>query len=611
MDYSKLSTVTDSLSKGKQHHVPATAVGLKVQEHRNPLDSIRTVTKVADAKSGVVVLDTKGIRDLMRMPREDRRKFLARCSDSNRRRILDAMNAVKRISDAGADKLGYMLLDDLLSNVLFDPSGYNKETLDTYVATQEYTEFDEDTKKLIDKVSKDAFDGTADKDLLDKFESHLQGASKLRSISGNITSQNTQEPSEDTWEDDLKEEFTDSVAADCKAFLHAKDAKVLGTLVSDTISMYKNKRSLQFMTDSYWEAFDKAFKEQFEGLDTFQNREASFKGRFGCTIQECLDSSEISDSIHNMLLRLADDESTLDQIAESDYIDSTGKVVHETEDKPIITLLSEALEDFADGDDAKLQALVSSTLNQESSEDTPEEPEEEEDVAFENEPGEEDEEQVEDACRHFAARVLQGKKVNKLYDALRTRVAALRKYNFKVQDCELPVPYQPEATDPAILPPLTHDEFCEACPPELPEGLATLIQGMYGGCTPTEVASVEVQEPYLLINGNQVYVPTTGVASEVANRLTAAEEAHKAHILGSCAVPLSDAMLVFALTNNLHLCDNRFYRTALQSQNWTFDQVPDCLKAQGITKPCILQPCKSIPDGAVGVKIYGAQFKVV
>lgn len=269
MDYSKLSAVTDSVRTGKPLKQKATAAGLKVKYHENPLNEINLITRVTDSKKKLMIMDTRGIHDLMNMSREDMRKFLARITDSDRRRVLNAIKTAKRIADGGGEQLAYILLDDLLANVQFDPSKFNVKTLDDFTSTQEYAQFDENTQVLIGKIKNDEFDPEIDSKLIDAFESHLPTGhkSKLRGVvSASIDTGeefDMDEP-EDTWseEDNEFSEFTDAIHADVTSFIKSHSLRSAISDAEATIAKYLGKRSYKFVSDAYWEEYDKAVKDQ-------------------------------------------------------------------------------------------------------------------------------------------------------------------------------------------------------------------------------------------------------------------------------------------------------------------------------------------------------------
>ena len=129
----------------------------------------------------------------------------------------------------------------------------------------------------------------------------------------------------------------------------------------------------------------------------------------------------------------------LDKVNDLPYINSDGVEETDKEDKTILSLLNEALEQYAQGDDTELQKLANQSIEVE---DTPDDGEEEtneseEGVETSDDSDGEDNEgaegndplTVQDAAK-FARSVLEGSVDNKLLDSYTKLIPALKKIQF-------------------------------------------------------------------------------------------------------------------------------------------------------------------------------------
>jgi hypothetical protein len=588
MDYSKLAQVTDSINgRGKQN---VTAEGRPVKDQKNPLDALEEREHITDtSKPKAIIIDSLFLKKLAKAPREERRKFISRLSDSARKRVL---NELKMIKDSQGNKLGYILLDDLLANIITDPSSENLNNINDFLKSQSYIEITEALQKLIDQVK--AGEVELDADAIAELTKGMDGrACRVASL---VAEKTQDSAAEDTFElpeevDITKEDTTtlvDAAKANVAAFKnHLSFHQVIDAAEDLLAEMQGKNRGYAKASEIYWKAFDEAWSEQFPN---------------GTKFTTSLEEQEIKDSIKELQLMI-DDASNVDTLFEKPAIDDDGKVVEDTEDKSVLDLLVEAVEAFAEGNSEKMEALSQHSLSVEA-DGSPaiEEAEEEGDIEF----NAEDENSLGDSVTHFARRILGKKSVNKLADALTTLAPKLGKYNFKINDCIAPFCELP-AECQAVNMPLTRDEYYQLCPPEL----SPIMVEMLEQCTSPQVISYEQSVPegcLLNVNGGQMYYPYSCSAEELQNRIEQASENEKVQqIISSCAVPLRDAMRIAAACDSLPFIDTRFYKASLGDRCWTFD--PECVPAcmEGAPEGCHVQRCTA---SEANFFIFGVPFKV-
>lgn len=563
MDFGKLAKVADSISKGKgKQNVPAS--GRQVADEKNPLDALEDREKITDQSQKTIIIDDVFIRKLADATRDQRRKFLSRLTDSQRRRVLVSL---KRIKDSGAsERLGYVLLDDLLANVAFDPTKESVKNLNDFVESQNYFEMSDNMKVLVEQVLSGSVD--LDKKALEELKSGL--GERESHLIANIGEQDDFEIPE---EEELTEEDINSLEDSAKQhvalFKQNKNFREVNDAADEVISVFQGKnRNYAKTSNAYWGAFEKAWKEQFEGEDVFKT----------------LNSKEMSDSLEAALDVIQDETSKLDEVFEKPAIDNNGEEVKDVEEESILSLLSEALSDFVSGSPEKLQTLANQNLSTEvPSEET-------EEVTLEEEPDEEPEVEIKedaedeaftDSAIHLARRVLKGKRVNKLVDSLESKVETLKKVNFRKTDCVLPC--NEVAQTQAINMPLSCEEYNTLCPPRITPLMEELLMenkesGAMKALPPIE--SCVVNEQGLIdVNEGQIYVPLCPI-DEFENRIKEAENNEAIHeIVSSCAVSVEDALAAAAKCDNLSFIDTRFYKPSVGSSAWSFDEEnkPACL----------------------------------
>ena len=561
MDFGKLAKVADSISKGKgKQNVPAS--GRQVSDEKNPLDALEDREKITDQSQKTIIIDDLFIRKLADATRDQRRKFLSRLNDSQRRRVLVEL---KRIKDSGfSERLGYVLLDGLLANVAFDPTKESIQNLNDFIESQNYFDMSDNMKVLVEQVRAGSVD--LDKKALEELKSGLGG--RESHLIDNIGEQDDFEIPE---EEELTEEdissLEDSVKQHVALFKKNKKFREVTDAADKVISGFQGKnRNYAKTSNAYWGAFEKAWKEQFEGEDVFKT----------------LNSKEISDSLEAALDVIQDETSKLDEVFEKPATDINGEEVKDVEEESILNLLSEALSDFVSGNTEKLQTLANQNLSTE----VPSE--ESEEVVLEEEPDEEPEveedakdEAFTDSAIHLARRVLKGKRVNKLVDSLESKVKTLQKVNFRKTDCVLPC--NEVAQTQAINMPLSREEYSTLCPPRIIPLMEELLQenkelGVMKALPPIESCVVN-EQGMIDVNEGQIYVPLCHI-DEFENRIKEAENNEALHeIVSSCAVSVEDALSAADKCDYLSFIDTRFYKPSIGSSTWSFDEEnkPACL----------------------------------
>lgn len=589
MDFKELAKVADSFDGSKRH---VTAEVRQVIDEKNPLDALEEREKISDSKT--VIIDAAFIKRLSNAPRDVRRKFLGRLSDSQRRRVLSLLKK-HRVQDSGfSETLGFILLDDLLANAIYDPTEENIESLDYFIKTQNYAYFSDSIMKLVEQVK--SGDDSLDSEAIDELSASIAPrASRVQTIVGEKESldEDFQIPEEEDLTDEDIATLGDAAKKNVDLLLKNRSFKEILDAADDLLADMQGKnRRYSESSNVYWKAFEDAWKEQ--------NPEGQ---KFATNTSE--ETEEIVDSLNNVLESITDD-GELDTIFDNPATDENGEVVRDVEEEPIMELLAEALSEYAHGDDSKLEALSQQTINGDTvSEDNieyMEEPSEEPDSPIEEE--EPSEEQVHDSVVRLARRIIQGKRANKLIDSLKPKVSALRSINFKKCDCVAPFNEVPSEVS-TINMPLSREEFYSIYSGGIPAVMVDILGNLEKQEVPP-ISSCEVVGNCVDINNGQLYYPYTCSAEELEERLNNAEKENLQEIVSSCAVPLEDAMKVAAQCEALHLIDTRFYKSSLSDSAWTFDKdsVPSIIGDSELTH------LKRSSKEDSNIEIFGIPYKM-
>lgn len=540
MDFGKLSQVTDSLSnpdKSKKKDYPKVE-GRTVVKDVNPFGSSKTTKRpIADAvNSRVIVVDSLFIKRLKEVTREQRRKFLSRLTDSQRKRVLNMM----KIGDDDKSKLEFITLDTLLANYVYDPSEVNKANITDFLDTTSLSITD-GLKTLVDEV----LDGkeTLSDEGLQELNEGLDGVnSRLEAFSGEevkVDEETDLTEEEVTSLEDSAKKHVEELFAD-KDFAAIQDKAEV--LLADM--QLKNKR----YGDSakiYWDTFKKYFNTQFNQK-----------------------TKEIEDSI-GILSEIVDDK-VLDKNFEGPAFKGNTPVKN-VEDRSVLELLVEALDDYENSPE-KLEAILKMTISGDETEesDLTEDDDNSVDTTEDtpDEIDEKDENQVKDAVHKLVAKILKGKNVNKLADALTKICPSLSRFNLRVEDCAVCVTAPTCEGVTAVDIPLSCAEYHQ-----LFGGIPTTVAGTLAEKKSPVWPFVQysIKDGVITAGGRQ-YMPYAETLEEIERRLNEAEsDEDRRKIIGSTCVPLRDYQKVAAQYDSLHLLDSRFYRPSTASKSWKFD----------------------------------------
>lgn len=581
MDFTKLSQVADSLREGKSHVSPIVQ-GREVKDQKNPLDSIDVREKITDSEK-VIIVDSIFIKKLKEASRSKRRALLARLTDSQRKRVL---NMLKRVADSAESKLGYITLDTLLANYVYDPSQVNKSNIENFVRDQRYFEYTQQLQDLVQEV----LEGITplSEEGLSQLESGLEGTpSRLAAFSGEVF----EVPEEEELTEEDITTLQDAAKEHAKLWQENHNFTEIRDAAEDLLAEFQGKnRDYKKSSEIYWKQFDEASKEQYE--------------------EQINKINDAADTLESIL-----DDKNLDQVFDNPAMDK-GEEVKDTEDRSILSLLTEALESYADGDSDKLDALLEQTMIEQEDEE-PEEENEEEDADEEQEDEEpeeevdeeefeevteENEDKVKDSVHRLVKRLKQGKKVNKLVDSLLKVCPSLSNYNLKVVDCGNFCTEVPACTDVVADIPLSCEEYHALLGDNIPAVVACAFGEEKCPVWPFNNWSVEGD----CINADgRYYKPYACSLEEVQKRLEeAADDPSRQEIVGSTCVPLSNFRYVAAKCDALNLIDTRFYRPSVASKSWKFKgNLKDIVDAEGTT----LTRCTKDESN---IMLFGSPYKL-
>lgn len=234
MDYSKLAQITDSLITGK-----AVVVEKSERDYKNPteqlnklLDSSKSPKVVTKKITQIVICDEKFMKEFSASPRSKKKEFLSKMSDAQRTRFLKLKH---KMCDSGfSERLGYILLDNLVYNFLTDPSAKNESDLREFMETQEYCDFSEDITNEVEGI----LDGSVET------PEHL--VSETKEVTGNSSVESIiKEPEEPTYDEPTDEELQDMEDA-AREIAVEYDVTQESQQVSDSIESYVSKQKKNF-----------------------------------------------------------------------------------------------------------------------------------------------------------------------------------------------------------------------------------------------------------------------------------------------------------------------------------------------------------------------------
>lgn len=574
VDFKKLSKISDNLFRERQGQGQTVIVdeAVHIDDEKSPLDDIQVdegktggKQKIFDSKHDkVLILDDTQIKSIMSSPRDKRRAILSKLSDAQRKRVLTRYVELKKVQDAEPEvktvsKLDVLNLDNLAANYLFSPTDYNKsllkEGLDSFGL-------------LLDAKYQDFFnvllsDGTAEP----KYENEVQDwVAYCESLGLNSELSNVFELLESEEVDDLADPLNDDAQPNVDNSVTQQLQQEVNT--SDTYT------EQDIMSDSCTILAD------------------CLQKKFGVTVKQIQD------------IKIADDyvASALDKIEEKPFYDDEGNEVVPVEERPVLTLLTEALTAYQNGEPEKLEALAQAPVAEEAQPETEEQEDENPDESKNKKDGEEEvtyeepldiSEDITVKDSSILANAILNKDV-KIYDSYRgihpiidgffdefidhvddvDKESEEGKYDYCIEQSE----YTPCQSVTEV--PLTRDEFCTVY--NTPTYFRNLCAEC--GCDVPEVTAHEIVGPCVTVNGECSYYPYACTVEELKEQMEQ-PGADIQKIIGSRCISLADACRLAAKSDNLNIIDNKFYKKSLTSPEWYFDECPSILKKCGVCKP--------------------------
>lgn len=634
MDFDKLSKVTDSVTSTRSNHRSVQSIssgGKVVEEEESILDSLDLKEKITDSvrvkkeRTKFIILDNASITKITKMKRSDRTRFLSRLSDSQRRKVLSMIHkSTTHVKDAVTDeepeniassatsaddsalKLHLDIANVLMNNAALTQSDYSLKTLKEF-AEKELTSTEEKPIKELANLIADqefSFESKSDKEVLKSALDIFSEYGVDSDVEANLSIA-TAEP---------------TVMDDSAKLQILKEGRRFARKVFDGMSISEIEDSVDAIIGPY-----------------------TVKGYEYDDVKSVFDSgfNSISKNIFNQKVR----DSVIDSIADNPAYDEDGNEIKNEEDKSVLEALQSALVSYADGDDSELQKLASTDLKGNEIDHEDEEPKDGEDPKDDDPEGDEkdshegednkdedhkdeepegeeledeDSKGVKDSVSTKAislAKALLNKdaSVNKIIDDLRSEVPALSKYEFRISDCILE---ENTIATPEIVSerPLNINEFNKLY--QIPAYIKILAHENAPECP--HVNSIETEGQCIKINTNelpQTWIPITGSVDDIMNEIGTDMDVAQSVITDKCVL-VEDAMKIAAKTDNLAFIDPKFYKRKLSDKNWTFDEIPTCVKVGDEEIPsdynCVYPSYADIPKDVpcMSVLIYGQEYKL-
>lgn len=396
MDYSKLiRTCSDWTGSRREAQAPKS-----VPAQRSVLDSIDLRGRIADSEeektqTKVMIIDDTQIRRIMDAPRDERRKVLSRLTDSQRRRLLARYRELTRVKDdASVDKLNYVNLDGILNDCVYVPDAYHLDLLDQW--TSQFT-VPEEIEGFVEAVRTN--DRTA---LAANLDNYIEWC-KENEIATEI--EQAQDVIENTGGADAVSDATRAEVARLRAMKIKDEADkelddetieaIKQAAKSDVVTLEKSDKTQEDLTDYsvdafvkqgynygkvsevYNDAWNAAYKEQAadsskkiatanKKLADAKKKIAELEARLKKVSDEAKKVADSAKKISDLEAKLAERrimDDVIDEIAQKPLLNQDGQEVKPAEDRPIMAVLSEALEAYANGDSELLDKLASTTLN--------------------------------------------------------------------------------------------------------------------------------------------------------------------------------------------------------------------------------------------------------
>ena len=694
MDLSRLVKVRN----GESLTAIADAKGLRVTPRKNGTvldDAIRngertrkTISRIPDnykpsrlanissrqqspaSKTKYIVLDSRAINEIAEMSNTQRRNFLSRLSDSERRKVLRALrvndgledgNVKRRDLNRTLEPQDLYVINDLLTKYAYSRKDDELRMLETYKDILDENDAQElAVLNLINKVIDGDLDLDADNDMINDvfnfledngFETESLEAS-LNTAFGDTASDDEDIVGEEEGGDELdidvegeeggedevdldvtedeggEEEGEKEEEVDINIGDSAKEKPVEKQRVSDSVKPQEKFSDLEadIIDDSYNLAMAMLKGERMDIHDSVNEIIGKYTERCGeeIRVKDTFDRAfsksiqQISNHLSKETQKIKDD--IIEQIDEK-----LGEDSEETESATILESLGSALEAFANGDSEELQALSELTLEDINPQDEDAEEQETED---ENAEGEEEVDLdiegdddlslslTDSACAAVTlAKCLlkNDKRANKIIDRLKDEVSVLKKYNFKISDSEIYEPEVAEDVDPVVEPLLSHDEFRSIY--QYPAYVGEIAKEENPSeCITVESVNYSDLSPVIQVETNGVYqnwIPIMGSVDKIVEQLEQ-DGADVAKIVSDNCVPEEDYYKAAAKTNNLGIVDSKFYKKKLSDEVWICDSKPEFIQDDAVGEGTVFAQegittmPKAVPSGTV--LIYGTTY---
>lgn len=456
MDLKKLSKVTDAISKGRVEIVSNTnrTYSSSAEEMKKIHDNNVSPKVVTKKVTQIVICDSKFMKEFDESTRDKKREFLSKMSDSQRSRFLKLQR--KLMDSAFSERLGLILLDNLVYNFLVDPTKRNEEDLREFIQTQDYLELPEDVLSDVNKL----LDGSVDTPthLIDAVKEAV-GKSSVEDIS-----KEPEESYDEPTDQDI-DEMEDSATEIAVQYDIDCDLDKLMDSVSGYNTKGKNFNRTKVQDVMFKKILDTIHRDPYD---------------FGTVISDKKDLNDI-------------------------YAESKSET-----DSPIDSLI-EALQSYKEGDDSKLNELINKETTDEDLDDI-DDPTVDADTGEEKEPTEDEEQEfLVDSVGKVAYGVLNNKNVNKLINALKKRKDSVELTGYMKSECqEQDDGYEEVQGVPDI--PLEYNEYRTLV--QSPIGVPILEKAAVLTGIPV-VKTIEPQGNLVNINNGCLYIPITGSAEEV------------------------------------------------------------------------------------------------
>lgn len=596
------------------------------------------------AKTRYIVLDSRAINEIAEMNNSQRRNFLSRLSDSERRKVLRALrvndgledgNVKRRDLNRTLEPQDLYVINDLLTKYAYSRKDDELRMLETYKDILDESDGQElAVLTLINKVIDGDLDLDADSDTINDvfnfmedngFETESLEASlnagfgdtapededivgeedegddldiDMEEGDGELDLGINEEGGDEDVDLDITEDEGGEEEEEVALGDSAKEKPIERKRVNDSAKAKENFSDIEadIIDDSYNLAMAMLKGERMDIHDSVNDIIEKYTKRCGepVRVKDTFDRAfsksvqQISNFMSKETQKVKDD--IIEQIDEK-----LGEDSEATESATILESLGSALEAFANGDSTELQALSELTLEDinpqdedAEQEETDEENAEDEEVDLDVEGGGDEIELslTDSACAAVTlakALLNNDKKANKIIDQLKDEVSVLKKYNFKISDSEIYEPEVVEEVEPVIEPLLSHDEFRSIY--QYPTYVGEIAKEENPSeCITVESVNYSDLSPVIQVETNGVYQNWIPIMGSVDNIVAQLEEegADVAKIVSDNCVPEEDYYKAAAKTNNLGIVDSKFYKKKLSDEVWVCDSKPDFIQDDAV-----------------------------